>query len=176
MHYRRYFEPNKWYFFTLTLQNRKRALLTEHIELLRTSFKKACALKNAEIKAIVILPEHLHTVISLKDNKAGYPGFWRYLKSGFSSKLPVGLVRSKAMKGRGERGIWQRRYWEHMIRDQQDLENHINYIHYNPVKHGLVDSVIDWPYSSFHKYLRLGLLEPEWGKAASLLSENYGEP
>ena len=87
----------------------------------------------------------------------------RQIKSAFSRTLPNTEQRSAARMTRAERGIWQRRYWEHVIRDADDLRNHVDYIHYNPVKHGHVRQVSDWPYSSFHRYVRAGVYAPEWG-------------
>lgn len=122
------------------------------------------------IDAIVILPDHLHTLWTLPDGDTDYSGRWRAIKSGFTHRLlPSGipLVRDH----RREYHLWQRRFWEHTIRDDADFQHHVDYIHWNPVKHGLTRNVADWPYSSFHPYVRLGLLANDW---ASEVNENQG--
>jgi putative transposase len=77
---------------------------------------------------------------------------------------------------KGERGVWQRRFWEHVIRDEADYARHIDYVHWNPLKHGLVQRLVDWPYSSFHRYVRLGMLPVDWGGDGSIDDERaFGE-
>ena len=116
-----------------------------------------------KIDAMVVLPEHMHCIWTLPTDDADYAIRWSLIKSGFSREIPVTERRSKSRQARGERGIWQRRYWEHLIRDDRDFERHVDYIHWNPVKHNWVKRVKDWPYSSFHKYVRLGLYPLDWG-------------
>ena len=116
-----------------------------------------------EIIAWVVLPEHLHAIWRMPDGDTDYPMRWGLIKAGFSRALPkvekIGQSRTK----KGERGIWQRRYWEHMIRDDLDLERHVDYIHYNPVKHGCVRRAMDWEFSTFHRYVRAGWIPENWG-------------
>jgi putative transposase len=88
---------------------------------------------------------------------------WSLIKSGFSRQLPKDEWISRSREAKRERGVWQRRYWEHLIRDEEDLQRHVDYIHINPVKHGYVKRVADWPYSSFHRYVQTGQLTPDWG-------------
>jgi putative transposase len=100
---------------------------------------------------------------------------WRQIKSAFSRSLPTGELVSGSRVAKGERGIWQRRYWEHTIRDENDFARHIDYIHINPVKHGLVSRVRDWPHSSFHRMVKLGIYPEDWAGDASQFGGNFGE-
>lgn len=118
--------------------------------------------KYYEIKAIVVLPEHLHCIWQLPPQNANYPQRWKEIKKYFTQGVnQAGIHLEKNNKG--EYNLWQRRYWEHTIRDERDFENHVNYIHYNPVKHGYVKRVKDWPYSSFHQYVRKEIISEDWG-------------
>ena len=100
---------------------------------------------------------------------------WRLIKSGFSRALPKGERISESRLAKGERGIWQRRYWEHTLRDAADFGRHDDYIHVNPVKHGLVRRVRDWPHSSFHRYVREGIYPEDWAGEAAEIGGEYGE-
>jgi len=104
-----------------------------------------------------VLPDHLHAVWTLPEGGADFALRWRLIKSTFSRALPRGERVSNSRDAKGERGIWQRRYWEHTLRDEGDFERHVNYIHFNPVKHGHVTQAREWPYSSFHRMVRLGV-------------------
>ena len=110
----------------------------------------------------VVLPDHLHCVIELPTGDTDFALRWRLIKAGFSMTLPKKERRNAARRRRGERGIWQRRYWEHHIRDEQDYRAHMDYLHFNPVKHGLVERVADWPYSTFHHLVEKGTYPPDW--------------
>ena len=125
--------------------------------------------------ACVVLPEHMHAIWELPDGDSNYSKRWMMIKQKFvQSLLGRGVYIKK--NNDGSFRLWQRRYWEHVIRNEQDLENHINYIHYNPVKHGLVLKVKDWPYSSVHRHMRDGLLERSWGEVGVLeFDGGFGE-
>ena len=110
--------------------------------------------------------EHLHTIWVLPPNDADYATRWRLIKASFSRGLPKGERISQSRRDKGERGIWQRRYWEHTLRDELDLARHVDYIHFNPVKHGHVKSVSEWPYSSFHRFVESGRYSADWGGGA----------
>jgi putative transposase len=97
------------------------------------------------------------------------------IKSGFSRRIPKNEYRRKSLITKGERGIWQRRYWEHLIRDERDFEQHVNYVHYNPVKHGYVEKAVDWKNSSIHRYIKNGIIDSNWGIAETFKGDNYGE-
>ncbi|ANN96418.1 TPA: transposase [Legionella pneumophila] len=161
MRYRRAIIPGATYFFTVNLQNRKSQLLIEYIDVLRSAFRNAMCHYPFAIDAIVILPDHLHMIMTLPENDANFSLRWNLIKGIFSRQLPIKESISPIQKNRRERGIWQKRFWEHLIRDDLDFEHHVNYIHYNPVKHGYVVHPIDWPYSSVHQFIRNGILLPQ---------------
>lgn len=162
MRYRRAFAPGGCYFFTLALQDRKQDWLVRHIDDLRRAFAAVKQHHPFEIIAVCVLPEHMHLLIKLPENDSDYPARLRMIKAKFSQAIPKTEAVSPSRQRKNERGIWQRRYWEHQIRDERDLNAHIDYIHINPVKHGYVSRVADWPYSSFHWYVQQGLLPADW--------------
>src|SRR5579872_2724577 len=148
--YRRNYCLGGCYFFTVNLRNRKSKILVEYIELLRCAMRHVQQEKHYEIKSMVVLPEHLHCIWQLPSKDANYSQRWKEIKKYFTQGVKqAGVYLEKNNKG--EYNLWQRRFWEHTIRDERDFENHVNYIHYNPVKHGYVKRVKDWPYSSFHQ-------------------------
>ena len=167
MRYRRSLLKGGCYFFTLNLAQRDKSTLTEHIGLLRSSYLKVTSERPVETQAIVILPDHLHALWQLPENDCDYAQRWRQVKTHFSRNLPQTEHISTSRQRKGERGIWQRRYWEHQIRDEVDLQRHIDYIHFNPVKHGYVNTSSKWPYSSIHRYIKQGLITPNWGGGMS---------
>jgi putative transposase len=121
------------------------------------------------------LPDHLHAIRTLPPGDADFASRWRQIKSGFSRALPSAQLRSRSQVRRRETGFWQRRFWEHAIRDDRDFERHVDYIHFNPVKHGYVTRVCDWPYSSFHRYVNNGLLPADWGGDLGEIEGRFGE-
>jgi len=155
--YIRAFVPGGTFFFTVTLLERRRKLLTENIDHLREAFKSARRRRPFTIEAMVILPDHLHCIWTLPTGDADFSARWHDIKARFSAQITRGERLSARRLQKGERGIWQRRFWEHVIRDEGDYERHVNYIHYNPVKHGHVTRVADWAYSSFHSYVERGI-------------------
>ncbi len=162
VHYRRIRLEGGTYFFTVTLADRRARVLTDHVDLLRSVFRRVQGERPFKIVAMVVLPDHLHAIWALPAGDADYSGRWRAIKAGFTRDLVAGgmpLVR----KDKGEYDLWQRRFWEHTVRDEADLAAHVEYIHFNPVKHGLVERVKDWPWSSFHQYVRRGWLAEDWG-------------
>lgn len=162
MRYRRAFVPGGTFFFTVNLADRSQTLLTTHIDALRHALRKTKASYPFDIVAMAVLPDHLHALWRLPDGDADYPLRWALVKSEFSRQLPPAEPVRLSRRLKRERGIWQRRYWEHQIRDEGDLQQHIDYIHFNPVKHGHVTRAVDWPYSTIHKYVQEGLLAPDW--------------
>lgn len=151
--YRRATVPGGTYFFTVNLLERHRRLLVDHVDYLRAAFHATQVVRPFEIIAIVILPDHLHCVWRLPHGDADNANRWAQIKGGFSRRLPPDERRNVQRISRRERGIWQRRYWEHLIRDERDLRHHVDYIHFNPVKHGHASHPADWPYSSFRRYI-----------------------
>ncbi|MBO3276732.1 REP-associated tyrosine transposase [Pseudomonas schmalbachii] len=163
MRYRRTLTPGATYFFTVNLEDRSQHLLVEHITILRAVTRQVKATHPFEIRAMVVLPEHIHAIWTLPEGDENFPTRWSLIKSGFSRHLPRTETINRTRHNKRERGIWQRRYWEHRIRDEEDLQRHVDYIHFNPVKHGHAPRAMDWPYSSIHRYIRQGLLPADWG-------------
>ncbi len=143
--------------------------------LLRTAFRDVRRHHPFLIEAVVVLPDHLHAVWTLPENDSDFAIRWRLIKTVFSRALPAGERISASRASKGERGIWQRRYWEHTLRDDADFEKHVNYIHFNPVKHGHVARVKDWPHSSFHRMVRLGIYSLDWAGDANDNERSFGE-
>lgn len=160
--YRRRRVPGGTYFFTVNLLDRRSGLLVAHIDALRESVRRARLRKPFHVDAWVVLPDHMHCLWTLPEGDADFPRRWFAIKRAFSAALPASEPRSPTMARRGERGVWQRRYWEHVIRDERDYAIHMDYVHFNPVRHGLVANVSDWPYSSFRRCVALGMYPMEW--------------
>jgi putative transposase len=173
--YRRYRVPGATYFFTVNLEDRTSRLLVTHVEMLREAFRMTRAELPYRVDAIVILPDHLHCIWTLPPNDSDFSTRWQRIKSRFSRACSSDEPRCESRLHKRERGIWQRRFWEHLIRDERDLTAHVDYIHYNPVKHSVASRVIDWPYSSFHRYVRQRLLPPDWAGTADAQGK-FGEP
>ena len=172
--YRRLRIPGGCYFFTVTLADRRSSLLVEQIDLLRRAVARTRRSLPFEIDACVVLPEHLHAIWTLPEGDDDFSARWRLIKLLFSQDIARGETISTSRKNQGERGIWQRRFWEHAIRDERDYAAHFDYVHFNPVKHGLVGHVADWPYSTFHRCVARGLYPPDWGK--DIKDGDFGEP
>ena len=134
--YRRNFVPGGTFFFTVALLERKRDLLVSEIDLLRKSVRRVKGLYPFEINAWVVLPDHLHCIWTLPEGDRDFATRWRLIKLLFAQRLPKDERRSAVRKKRGEPGIWHRRYWEHTIRDDRDYRSRVDYVHFNPVKHG----------------------------------------
>ena len=175
MRYRRSHVEGGCYFFTVVLADRQTALLVEHIAVLRQALRRVRQRHPFEIVAMVVLPEHLHAVWQMPPDDTDFALRWSLLKSAFSRALPKDERISPSRERKRERGIWQRRYWEHLIRDDDDLARHVDYIHYNPVKHGLVQRPTDWPHSSIHRYVRLGWADAHWGAGEIAGTGDFGE-
>jgi putative transposase len=173
--YRRNFLAGGSYFFTVNLADRRRALLTDHVDLLRAAFRLVRAQHPFTIEAAVILPDHLHAIWTLPDGDADFATRWRLIKSGFSHPLPRGERISASRAAKGERRIWQRRYWEHTLRGEDDFVRHLDYIHFNPVKHGHAVRAQDWPYSSFRRWVRLGAYPLGWAGTVGDEAALFGE-
>lgn len=159
-------------FFTLALAERGSDLLLTEVARLRQAVSLTRRELPFEINAWVVLPDHLHAIWTLPANDSDYPRRWRLIKSRFSHGLAA-RPRSQSKVARAEKGIWQRRYWEHHIRSPADYAAHLRYCWGNPVKHGLVARAVDWPYSSLHRDLGYGMAEPDWG--AALPEGQFGE-
>jgi putative transposase len=160
--YRRNRVPGGTYFFTVNLLQRNRSLLTDHIDLLRNAVRTTRRAKPFHIDAWVVLPDHMHCIWTLPAGDTDFAARWKAIKIAFSKALPSTESLSAVRLAKGERGIWQRRYWEHTIRDERDYAAHMDYVHINPVKHGHVARVAEWPYSSFHRLVEAGVYAPDW--------------
>jgi REP-associated tyrosine transposase len=150
-------------------------LLIEHIDLLRRAFREVHQRHPFSIEAMVVLPDHLHAIWTLPEGDRDFSVRWRLIKAGFSRRLPAGERVSRSRAAKAERGIWQRRYWEHTIRNGDDFSRHIDYIHFNPVKHGYVGRACDWPHSSFQRMVRLGVVPKNWGGDVRDIEGKFGE-
>jgi len=163
------------YFFTVTLRDRSSALLVECIDELRAAFRDAKRARPFRIEAMVVLPEHLHAIWTLPRDDDDYSGRWRVIKARFTRSLAESGVGIRC-NPKGEYDLWQRRFWEHTLRDEADLRRHVEYIHFNPVKHGWVTQVRDWPYSTFHRYVRAGIYPLDWaGDSLAIEASGFGE-
>jgi len=173
MRYRRTRYDGGTYFFTVVSYKRDRILCEkENVDLLRAAFRKVKDNHPFDIDAFVLLPDHLHCIWTLPRNDHDYSDRWRMIKGHFSREY---RGKDNQLNGRvsdqkrmNERAVWQGRFWEHLIRDNDDFERHVAYIHYNPVKHGYVNAPKDWEYSSFRRYVQLGKLDKNWAGGEGL--------
>jgi putative transposase len=157
--YRRSHTQGGTFFFTVDLADRQSDLLVREIDKLRANVRRVKMAAPFIIDAWVVLPEHMHCIWTLPDDDTDFPGRWHLIKMGFSKSLPM----HQSPNARGERGIWQHRYWEHQIRDARDYRAHMDYTHFNPVKHGLAEHPADWPFSSFARCVASGMYDAAWG-------------
>jgi putative transposase len=166
--FRRYRVPGARYFFTVVTHERRPILTTG---LGRRCLREALAaeLERAafDIFAIVLLPDHLHTIWTLPPGDADYSTRWAKIKEAFTRSFLAGGgtegTTSASRERHRERAVWQHRFWEHTVRDEDDLERCVNYIHWNPVKHGLVRRVKEYPWSSFSRFVSSGDYDLDWG-------------
>jgi putative transposase len=182
--WRRVFEPGGTYCVTLVTENRAPILADQTGRAILRQTLRDCRLAwPFEILGIVLLPDHLHTLWCLPPGDSDYPRRLGWMKKEFTkawlarggAEQPV----SESRKRHRRRGVLQRKYWEHAIRCEDDLHRHLDYVHYNPVKHGYVGCARDWPWSSFHRYLRAGVYTADWGCAEldfGDMADLLGEP
>ncbi|MFO0848151.1 MAG: transposase [Gemmataceae bacterium] len=166
--YRRNYVPGGTYFFTLVTYRRRPFLTTPLArDCLRVAIGQEQAVRPFDLFAIVLLPDHLHAVWTLPDGDANYSTRWSRIKERFTRAYTgmdqSGATPERRRHGRRERAVWQPRFWEHTVRGEDDLTRCLDYLHYNPVKHGLADRVADYPWSTFARFVRLGEYEPGWG-------------
>lgn len=179
--YRRRQVPGGSFFFTVVTE-RRAAILGNDLarDLLRTAFRDCRQRWPFRVDALVMLPNHLHAIWTLPPDDPDYSKRWGAIKKHFpQSWLAAGGNEQPSTDSRLRyrcRGIWQRRFWAHAIRDRRDFNIHCDYLHDNPVKHGLVARVADWPYSSFHRYVKNGTYPPDWGDHPDLAdAAGFGE-
>ena len=150
--YRRNRIAGATYFFTVTLRDRRSDLLVREIEALREAWRKAASRVPHAVIAAVVLPDHLHAVIRMEDETADFPRLWQDIKKGFTRRTSQP----------GAPSAWQSRYWERTVRDEAELQAFVDYVHINPLNHGLVNAVAEWPHSTFHRYVSKGWLPLDW--------------
>lgn len=181
--YRRVYRGGSCVFFTVVTGKRERVLTTETARTaLRTAIQTTRQRLPFQIDAWVLLPDHLHCIWTLPENDANFSARWSMIKRLTSQAMMnrpnghPGARPSPSQQRRKESGFWQRRFWDHVIRDQKDFCRHMDYLHWNPVKHGLVDEVRQWPYSSFHRHVTDGLYPLGWGRGIVRGNEpDFGE-
>lgn len=167
--YRRDLTKGGLYFFTLVLEDRSKDYLTRYINELRAAYAKTIENYPFETVAICILPDHIHLLMQLPPDDHNYSRRIAYFKTQFTRLIPKECrILKQTQKGNREAGVWQRRFWEHLIRDDEDLAKHWDYIYYNPVKHGYVEFVKDWQYSSFHRDVKAGIYPEDWSGTPDL--------
>ena len=178
--YRRSMTPGGTYFFTVVTYRRQKILTHPAcVDALRNIIKDVKQTHPFKINAWILLPEHMHCIWTLPKGDVDYSKRWGLIKSTFSKRMKETLHRdewiTKSKTKYRESTIWQRRFWEHQIRDCEDYQRHMDYLHYNPVKHRLVKSVKDWPHSSFHHYTEQGVYPIDWGSSDLLNEIEAGE-
>lgn len=174
--YRRNRVPGGTYFFTVNLRDRTQDLLVRHIDRLREAIRVTRNHLSFQIDSWVVLPDHMHCMWTLPIGDSNFPGRWKAIKARFSASLPLEGNPTPEAAIRGHRGIWQRGYWEHTIRDERDFQRHMDYIHFNPVKHGYVTHPADWPYSTFRRCVESGLYPLDWtGDGSAKFVPDTGE-
>ena len=165
MKYRRAKAPGSTFFFTVVTFNRRKIFTDEQtVALLRQAIEAVQAGRPFKIEAAVILPDHVHMLWRLPDGDGDYATRWRLIKSYFTRRWPGSrdYPTTLSRQNKGERAVWQRRYWEHLIRDEADWRRYVDYIHYNPVKHGLACAPAAWQHSSFHVFVKQGFYSLNW--------------
>jgi putative transposase len=173
--YRRANTPGATYFFAIVLADRRSTLLVDRVDALREAVAAVKSRHPFTIDAFVVLPNHVHAIWTLPDHDADFSTRWMLIKQAFARAIPKVETISPSRSRKGERGIWQRRFWEHQIRDELDFERHVDYVHFNPVKHGYTARPIDWPHSSIHRFVRDGLISKEWGAGVAFEDGGFGE-
>jgi putative transposase len=169
MRYRRAFIPGGSFFFTVvTAQRRPLFASADAVAVLRSAFCGVRASRPFDVDAIVVLPDHLHCIWTLPPGDADFATRWRLIKTWFTKHCDPAIrtAPNHAREAKREQGVWQHRYWEHVLRDETDVIRHVEYVHFNPVKHGLVSSAMEWPYSSFRQHVEAGIYSADWGQGA----------
>lgn len=167
MKYRRAFTPGGSFFFTVVTEKRRPLLASaQSVDILRNAFRTVRSTRPFAVDAMVVLPDHLHCIWTLPLDDADYAIRWRQIKTWFTKHGdPAWRAepnRARTMKR--EQALWQHRYWEHALRNEADFARHVEYIHYNPVKHGYATSAMEWPYSSFQHYVAADIYPADWGQ------------
>jgi putative transposase len=174
MRYRRAFTPGGSFFFTVVTERRRPLLASaDAVAVLREAFRRVQSQRPFKIDAIVILPDHLHCIWTLPPDDADFSTRWRLIKTWFTKHCDPALCGevSAARSSKRQQAVWQHRYWEHQLHDETDFIRHVEYIHYNPVKHGFASSPLEWPYSSFRRFVNDGIYGADWGRGVMEFEE-----
>ncbi|MES2352898.1 MAG: transposase [Pseudomonadota bacterium] len=176
--YRRTSVAGATYFFTVVTYRRQQILCDELVRhALRDAIETVRLTRPFAIDAWVLLPDHLHCIWTLPDNDADFSTRWMMIKRRVSLAWHANYYRTELMneskRKHRESTLWQRRFWEHQLRDDDDFIRHVDYIHFNPVKHGYAKRVADWRYSTFHRYVRDGIYASDWGGGANMAKVGY---
>jgi putative transposase len=172
--FQRQWVPGNTFFFTVALQDRNSHLLVEQIGALRTALSLVNHRHPFGIDAWVVLPDHIHAIWTLPPGDRNYAMRWKRIKTLFSRAISLQESSSASRLWKGEHGIWQRRYWSHSVRDLSEYRRCFDYIHLNPLRHGLVTQVKDWPYSTFHRHVEKGVYKPDWC-GGKMIEGTFGE-
>lgn len=169
--YRRTTDGNT-FFFTVVTHGRQRFLIDDDVRrALRGAIERVRQTAPFQIDAFILLPDHLHCIWTLPTGDCQYGMRWRLIKTFVTQacreRIESREYLSRRRSAKGQSTLWQNRYWEHQIRDDTDYQRHVDYIHWNPVRHGLVDSAAAWPYSSFHRFVKEGVYPVDWGGCAA---------
>jgi putative transposase len=176
--YRRATVSGATYFFTVTTHHHQKFLLDSDVRAaLRAAIGRVREIMPFTIDAWVLLPDHMHCIWTLPVDDDDYSTRWRIIKTVVTQRCGERLTNDRFQTSRRkvkhQSTLWQHRFWEHMIRDERDFNNHVDYLHFNPVKHGYVQQTKEWPYSSFHRYVSTGMLTEDWG--CSDIEGKFGE-
>ena len=178
MQYRQARTAGGTYFFTVVTYDRQPILCTPNsINILKNAFQYVIAKHPFTVEAMVVLPDHLHCIWAMPDGDRDFSTRWRLIKSKFTRDCDKNLRQtpSRSRRDKQEQAIWQRRFWEHLIRDDTDYLNHVEYIHYNPVKHEYVGQPGQWPHSTFDRFVRDGLYSRDWGGNGIIINDMIGK-
>ena len=168
MRYRRHYRKGGCYFFTAVSYRRQKIFCTDASnKVLRKAFQRVRQKHPFKINAIVVLPDHIHCLWTLPVGDQDFSSRWRLIKYHFTRNYQHQVINPN-------NPVWQNRYWEHLIRDSEDFQRHVEYIHYNPVKHDFVSAPRDWPWSSFHRYVKQGIYPVSWGSHKTEIPEDTG--
>jgi putative transposase len=175
MQYKRTKLAGGTYFITANLADRSSTLLTDRVDELRNALRRVKQRYPFEIDAMVVMPDHFHLLMTLPERDVDFSLRIGAIKATFSRRIPKIERIDDTRQAKRERGIWQRRFWEHTIRDDADYANHVDYIHINPVKHGYVLRAVDWPHSTIHWFVKRGIVGEGWATGEIVAGSNYGE-
>jgi len=171
MRYRRVYIKGGSYFFTVVTEKRRKIFANDdNVKRLRAAFKTVMQKRPFVIDAAAVLPDHLHFIWTLPEHDSDYSTRWRLIKTAFTKQYPEPFIVQNANRKNKK----QQEIWEHCLRDEQDFQQHIDYIHYNPVKHGYVERASDWQYSSIHRYIKLNILNKHWGGGGMAFADDIG--